>query len=137
MKRIIKNVVIAVAVAVGAAGLVGGGAALGYDAGAARSDAGADTPKLVACNLELRWDRVAERYQAVYEDSGFVADTPRWGRTANLSCTDAQILDWQEARRVNGLDDQVCRPMIDSTPEGIVIVDGCAVPKVVVARERR
>ena len=134
--KVARNIVIAVVTVIGAAGLAGGGVALGYEAGAVKAESKADTPAPVACNLALRWDRVAQRYQAVYEDSGFVAETPKWGRTANLSCTDAQIIDWQEARRASGLDDQVCRPMIDTDTVN-VFVDGCAVPQVVVARERR
>jgi hypothetical protein len=117
--------------------LAGSGLAVGYNlAGQERAAEQADASQPIECNLGLVWDRVGQDFQAVYEDSTFVSQTPVWGRTANLSCTDAEILDWQEQRRADGLEDQVCRPMLINGVDS-VYVDGCTAPVVVVERERR
>ena len=129
---------IVVGAVVGAAAFASAGLAVGYNiAGTSSQAVIKDSAQPLPCNLRLTWDRVAQEFQAVYEDSTFVSETPEWGRTANLSCSDAQILDWQEQRRVDGLDDGVCRPMlIDDDVSGIVHVDGRAGPVVVADRER-
>ena len=121
----------------GATSFAGVGVAVGYNL-AGQSDQVEQTSasQLIECNLGLVWDRIDQDFQAVYEDSTFVAQTPEWGRTANLSCTDAEILEWQEQRRADGLDDQVCRPMLINGLKSVYL-DGCAAPVVVVERERR
>ncbi|MGY1552890.1 hypothetical protein ACW5CM_14015 [Microbacterium sp. A588] len=92
----------------------------------------------VPCNLRLVWDRVEQDYLAVYEESAMVSYTGDYGRIANLSCTDADILEWQQHRRVNDLDAEVCRPVLDSSNvAGNVFPIGCAVPTMVVTGEPR
>lgn len=139
MNKKMVTLAIVVGAAVGTVGLTGAGLAVGYNIGAASHSADVETSaQPLPCNLRLAWDRVTQDFQAVYEDSTFVSETPAWGRTANLSCTDAQILDWQELRREAGLDDQVCRPMlINDAGLGVAYADGCIVPVVVADRERR
>ncbi|MFJ2550933.1 hypothetical protein [Microbacterium sp. NPDC087591] len=131
-KKVMTLAIVAEAV-VGAAGFTSAGLAIGYNiAEDSRQASIENAAQPLPCNLRLAWDRVTQEFQAVYEDSTFVSETPKWGRTANLSCSDAEIADWQEQRRMDGLDDEVCRPMlIDDDASGIVHVDGCAVPVVV------
>jgi hypothetical protein len=137
MNKKMMTIAIVASAVVGAAGFGGAGLAVGFqiaqDSGHSAAEGSAQP---LPCNLRLSWDRVTQEFQAVYEDSTFVSETPTWGRTANLSCSDAEILDWQQQRRVDGLDDQVCRPMV-AEESGVVFVDGCAVPVVVADRERR
>lgn len=118
--------------------LVAGGAALGYSTGATQAQSAAATsPNPVPCNLRLVWDRVAQDYLAVYEDSAMISYTPEYGRIANLSCTDAEILAWQDYRRADGLDVTICRPVLRDDVNGLVYPIGCAVPTMVVSDESR
>lgn len=118
--------------------LLAGGAALGYSTGAAQGQSAAATaPNPVPCNLRLVWDRVAQDYLAVYEDSAMLSYTPKYGRIANLSCTDDEILAWQDYRRTEGLDADICRPVLRADVMGLVYPIGCAVPTMVVSDEPR
>lgn len=118
--------------------LLAGGAVLGYSTGATRAQSTAATsPNPVPCNLRLVWDRVAQDYLAVYEDSAMLSYTPEYGRIANLSCTDAEILAWQDYRRTDGLDAAICRPVLRDDVSGLVYPIGCAVPTMVVSDEPR
>lgn len=91
----------------------------------------------VPCNLRLVWDRIEQDYLAVYEDSAMVSYTDTYGRIANLSCTDSEILDWQQQRRSDDLDAAVCRPVLEASVMGTMNPIGCAVPTVVVTGEPR
>lgn len=63
--------------------------------------------------------------------------TPTYGRVANLSCTDADILAWQDQRANDGLDAAVCRPVLQDDVMGTVRPIGCAAPTMVVTGEPR
>lgn len=91
----------------------------------------------VPCNLRLVWDRSEQTYQAVYEDSAMMSYTPTYGRVANLSCTDAEMLEWQSQREADGQDPDVCRPVLQSDVVGNVYPIGCASPTMVVTGEPR
>lgn len=131
-----KKLAIGGAIVLGAALFATVGAVGGY-AAAEQQAAAEDREPGVPCNLRLVWDRVTERSLAVYEDSALISYTPNYGRIANLSCSDDVILQWQEARRVDGLDDQVCRPVVRFDADATAEVVGCAVPSLVVDRESR
>ncbi|WP_067244102.1 hypothetical protein [Microbacterium resistens] len=118
--------------------LLAGGAALGYSTGATQAQSAAATsPNPMPCNLRLVWDRAAQDYLAVYEDSAMISYTPKYGRIANPSCTDAEILAWQDYRRADRLDAAVCRPVLRDEATGLVSPIGCAVPTMVVSDEPR
>lgn len=127
----------AIAILTGVVLLIGGASA-GY-AIAARTvpivdEASADP---VPCNLRLVWDRIEQDYLAVYEDSAMVSYTGSYGRIANLSCTDSEILDWQQQRRSDDLDAAICRPVLEASVIGTMNPIGCAVPTMVVTGEPR
>jgi hypothetical protein len=130
----------AIAILTGAVLLIGGATA-GYAIAAHTSStsptADEASAQPVPCNLRLVWDRVEQDYLAVYEDSAMVSYTGVYGRIANLSCTDADILEWQQHRRVNDLDAAVCRPVLAADVIGTVSPIGCAVPTMVVTGEPR
>lgn len=131
------NLTTIVIAALGGVTLLVGGAASGYALAKRDSADEAVTANLAPCNLHLKWDRVTQEHLAVYEDSTWVSDTGDYGRTANLSCTDDEILAWQQQRRDNGLDVDVCRPVLHAEVTGIVHSIGCAVPILVVSDESR
>lgn len=87
----------------GAALLLGLGAAAGYALGTASTTASSDTPDMQPspCNL---WFPQGEVPTVADEGSIDV-------RIANHACSDAQIIAWQDQQRSNGLDDGVCRPL--------------------------
>lgn len=119
-------------------GLLAGGGAAGYAiAQGTESSSVKPVAQQAPCNLRLVWDRVQQDYLAVYDDSDWISYTGDYGRTANLSCTDDQILAWQEQRRQNGLDPAVCRPVLHDDVTGTVHSVGCATPSLVVADESR
>lgn len=123
---------------VGGAVLLAGGAASGYAVAVHdRSTAALESAEAAPCNLRITWDRVSQDYLAVYEDSTWVSQTGAYGRTANLSCTDDEILVWQEQRRDDGLDAAVCRPVLRDEITGNVRSIGCAVPTLVATDEPR
>lgn len=131
----------AIAILTGAVLLIGG-ATGGYAIAAHTSSSSSPTADAAAaqpapCNLRLVWDRVGQDYLAVYEDSAMVSYTGVYGRIANLSCTDADIVEWQQQRRVNDLDAAVCRPVLAADVIGTVSPIGCAVPTMVVTGEPR
>lgn len=121
--------------AVGAVALLGGGVLIGSSvvSSADRTSTAEPAANPVPCNLRMVWDRVSQSYTAVYEDSAFVSSSAEYGRTANLSCSDGAIIEWQEQRGADGLDEKVCRPVLSSGAEdGVVRAIGCAVPVLVV-----
>ena len=120
--------------------LAGGvGVAAGYGLGSStvESWAAVDDATRPSCNLDLTWDRDAQQYRATYDDDG-TRGFDDYGRTANVFCSDDEILVWQEQRRADGLDDAVCRPVLreDATVAAVYAV-GCAVPVEVVDDEPR
>lgn len=120
---------------VGAVALFGGGALIGASVVASgdRTSTAEMAANPVPCNLRMVWDRVSQSYTAVYEDSAFASSSAEYGRTANLSCSDVEIIEWQEQRGADGLDEKVCRPVLSSGEEdGVVRAIGCAVPVLVV-----
>lgn len=127
----------AIAILTGAVLLVGG-ASGGY-AIAANTTPIVDkaSAELVPCNLRLVWDRIEQDYLAVYEESGMVSYTDSYGRIANLSCTDSEILGWQQQRRSDDLDAAVCRPVLEASLMGTMNPIGCAIPTMVVTGEPR
>jgi hypothetical protein len=119
------------------AGGIGGAAGYGLGSSTVESSAGVNDPTRPSCNLDLTWDRDAQQYRATYDDDG-----PRrfddYGRTANVFCSDGEILVWQEQRRADGLDDAVCRPVLrEDAAVAAVYAAGCAVPVEVVDDEPR
>lgn len=129
---------------VGGAALLAGGAAVGHAVALreqqvteATEGTEGTTTEPAPCNLRITWDRVSQERLAVYEDSTWVAKTGDYGRTANLSCTDDEILAWQQQRRENELDPEVCRPVLRAEVTGIVHSIGCAVPTLVATDEPR
>lgn len=135
----IKNKLAITAIAVAAGlGLLAGGGAAGFTLAQGRENPPVEESAQPApCNLRLAWDRVQQDYLAVYDDSDWISYTGEYGRTANLSCTDDQILAWQEQRRKDGLDPAVCRPVLHDDVMGSVYSVGCATPTLVVADESR
>lgn len=114
-----------------------GGAAVGRAIAPAGEVTAITAAQPVPCNLRLVWDRSEQSYQAVYEESALIGYAPTYGRVANLSCTDADILDWQDQRANDGLDAAVCRPVLQDDVVGTVRPIGCAAPTMVVTGEPR
>ncbi|REJ07378.1 hypothetical protein DY023_04045 [Microbacterium bovistercoris] len=132
MNKSVKATMI-IAGVVGAIAFFGGGvlvgaAVAGVDSRVSAAERG---PKPVPCNLTMTWDRASQSFSAGYDESAFVSSTPEYGRIANLSCSDGEILAWQTQRRADGLDDEVCRPVLSDGVDGAVRVVGCAFPVVV------
>ncbi|WP_119695805.1 hypothetical protein [Microbacterium halotolerans] len=118
--------------------LLAAAAAGGYAYEHSDSTGRQDEASPVPCNLSLVWDRIDEDFQAVYEDSAMASYSPEYGRIANLSCSDADILEWQAQRQESGLDDEVCRPvMSEDVIVGAVYSIGCAAPVLEVRGEPR
>lgn len=129
MSKSVK-VTIIVAGVVGAIAFFGGGALVGGAVAGEDSHVSAAErePKPVPCNLTMTWDRASQAFSAGYGESAFVSSTPEYGRIANLSCSDGEILAWQTQRRADGLDDAVCRPVLSDGMDGALRVVGCAFP---------
>ena len=90
------------------------------------------------CNLRITGGSGAQARVAVYDDPVFSSSATSYGRIADLSCTDAEILEWREMRVAAGLDAQVCRPVLyNDTLMARVYPFGCAVPTLVVSGEPR
>lgn len=117
--------------------LLTSGAAIGAAMRPALETSAETATNPVPCNLRLVWDRSEQTYQAVYEDSAMISYTPTYGRVANLSCTDAEILEWQGQREADGQDSDVCRPVLEGDVDGIMNPIGCASPTMVVTGEPR
>lgn len=93
-----------------------------------------------ACNLGEQFDQDAMVKRARY-------DTPAAGEyelehygpmIANNSCSDAQIIRWQELRRELGEDDTICRVLYyDDVFSSRTYPLGCAVPVMVVTDASR
>jgi hypothetical protein len=94
------------------------------------------------CNLGIERDgsgaaRRGAAWTAGYDEPTLAEQTDPglYGEViANDTCTDAQILRWQEARRQSGQSDAICRVIWSVEPNGSIRDLGCAVPEVVVWR---
>ncbi len=89
------------------------------------------------CNLGIERDGSGAEWTAVYDQPTLAeqTDSGLYGEViANDTCTDAQILRWQEARRQSGQSDAICRVIWSVEPNGSIRDLGCAVPDVVVWR---
>lgn len=117
--------------------LLASGAAIGVTLRPALQTSAETTTNPVPCNLLRVWDRSEQSFRAVYEDSTMSSYTPAYGLIANLSCTDAEILAWQEQRAVDGLDLAVCRPVVQFDGMDTARPIGCARPIMVVTGEPR
>lgn len=93
-----------------------------------------------SCNLGERLDNDAmtkvARYDAPVGADYYLEHYGPW--VANESCTDSQVLAWQELRRENGESDEICRVVYEyDSPMDRVYPIGCAVPVLVVSDETR
>jgi len=95
---------------------------------------------LAPCNLGERWDQArmlkVARYDAPDVDDSLLKI---YGPVvANGSCTDADIIRWQELRRSTGESDSICRiTYYDDDISGLTYPIGCAVPVLVVTDASR
>lgn len=95
---------------------------------------------LAPCNLGEEWDRdrmlKVARYDAPDVDDSLLEI---YGPVvANGSCTDADIIRWQELRRSTGDSDLICRiTYYDDDISGLTYPIGCAVPVLVVTDASR
>lgn len=92
------------------------------------------------CNLGEKWDQArmlkVARYDAPDVDASLLQI---YGPVvANGSCTDADIIRWQELRRSTGESDLICRiTYYDDDFSGLTYPIGCAVPVLVVTDASR
>ena len=90
------------------------------------------------CNIGERYDAGEGEVRARYDhpaDADYVQE--HYGDwVANQSCSDAQIIAWQQLRRETGESDQICRIVYESSL-GMVYPIGCAVPVMVVTDASR
>lgn len=92
------------------------------------------------CNLGEEFDHDAmvkrARYDAPDADAYVLAN---YGESiANNSCSDAQIIKWQELRRERGESDTICRVVYyDDYFSAVTYPIGCAVPVMVVTDASR
>lgn len=95
---------------------------------------------LAPCNLGEKWDQTrmlkVARYDAPDVDDSLLEI---YGPVvANGSCTDADIIRWQELRRDSGESDLICRiTYYDDDLSGLTYPIGCAVPVLVVTDASR
>lgn len=95
---------------------------------------------LAPCNLGEKWDQArmlkVARYDAPDVDDSLLEI---YGPVvANGSCTDADIIRWQELRRSTGESDLICRiTYYDDDISGLTYPIGCAVPVLVVTDASR
>lgn len=95
---------------------------------------------LAPCNLGEQWDQArmvkVARYDAPDVDDSLLEI---YGPVvANGSCTDADIIRWQELRRDTGDSDLICRiTYYDDDISGLTYPIGCAVPVLVVTDASR
>lgn len=121
---------------VAAAGFIGLGIG-GQTRGGVAAE-GSPDPSSRPCNLRVTWDSASQTHVAIYDAPVFSSSETSYGRIADLSCTDAEILEWRDARVAAGLDAQVCRPVLfNDTATARVYPIGCAIPTVVVTGEPR
>ena len=109
----------------------------------APSDSVSETrpPYLIApCNLGEKWDRTrmlrVARYDAPDVDDSLL---DIYGPVvANGSCSDADIIRWQELRRSTGDSDLICRiTYYNDAISGLTYPIGCSVPVLVVTDASR
>lgn len=123
-------------VLVAASGFIGFG--IGDQARGAAAAGGSSVTSSRPCNLRVTWDSASQTHMATYDAPVFSSSETSYGRIADLSCTDAEILEWRDARVAAGLDAQVCRPVLfNDTVTGRVYPIGCAIPTLVVTGEPR
>ncbi len=95
---------------------------------------------LAPCNLGEKWDQTrmlkVARYDAPAVDDSLLEI---YGPVvANDSCTDADIIRWQELRRDTGDSDLICRiTYYADDVSGLTYPIGCAVPVLVVTDASR
>ncbi|MCC4908460.1 hypothetical protein [Microbacterium sp. cx-59] len=93
-----------------------------------------------ACNLGEQFDQDAMVKRARYDSpAASEYDLERYGpMIANNSCSDAQIIKWQELRRELGESDTICRVVYyDDVFSSRTYPIGCAVPVMVVTDASR
>ncbi|MFT4052615.1 MAG: hypothetical protein QM677_10270 [Microbacterium sp.] len=94
----------------------------------------------VPCNLGEEFDHDAmttvARYEAPVSADYYFEHYGPW--VANESCTDSQVLAWQQLRRENGESDEICRVVYEYDKlAALVYPIGCAVPVMVVTDASR
>lgn len=92
------------------------------------------------CNLGEQFDRDAMVKRARYDQpAASEYDLEHYGpMIANNSCSDAQIIKWQELRRELGESDVICRVVYyDDYFSAVTYPIGCAVPVMVVTDASR
>lgn len=92
------------------------------------------------CNLGEQFDRDAMVKRARYDSpAASEYDLEHYGpMIANNSCSDAQIIKWQELRRELGESDTICRVVYyDDYFSAVTYPIGCAVPVMVVTDASR
>lgn len=92
------------------------------------------------CNLGEKFDSDAMVKRARYDEpdaDAYVIE--HYGKSiANNSCSDAQIIKWQELRRELGESDTICRVVYyDDYFSALTYPIGCAVPVMVVTHASR
>ncbi|WP_458040346.1 MULTISPECIES: hypothetical protein [Bacteria] len=135
------TLVTAAAAIVLAASLSGCGAHSPSESVASAAPVGYPQPafRTAPCNLGEYWDSSAKVKRA--EFTAPTVDTDElelYGpMIANDTCSDAEILKWQELRRVLGESDEICRIVwYDDYFSAITYDNGCAVPVVVTDASR-
>ena len=95
---------------------------------------------LAPCNLGEKWDQ-AQMLKVARYDAPDVDDSllEIYGPVvANGSCTDADIIRWQELRRNTGESDLICRiTYYNDDISGLTYPIGCAVPVLLVTDASR
>ncbi|OJU43103.1 MAG: hypothetical protein BGN98_04880 [Microbacterium sp. 69-7] len=112
------------------------------DPGASRESADPSSSAIdhsIPFNLGEKYDAATASVRARYDlpvDADYYIE--RYGAwVANESCTDAQVLAWQELRRATGETDEICRVVYEYSLAGTVYPIGCAAPVMVVSDEAR
>lgn len=93
----------------------------------------------IACNLGEQYDQatasVRARYLPPVDADYYREHYGEW--VANESCSDSQVLAWQELRRAAGESDEICRVVYEYSVAGLVYPIGCAAPVMVVTDASR
>lgn len=89
----------------------------------------------MSCNLGEEYDATTGSVRARYDDpvdpDYYREHYGEW--VANETCTDSQVIAWQQLRRDTGESDEICRVVYECDAiGGIVYPIGCAVPVMVV-----
>lgn len=135
-----NRITVGVALVVGALALVG---CSNVDTDALRpaqvDSSNSEVAHPISCNLGEEYDAATASVRARYDlpvDADYYLE--RYGAwVANESCTDAQVLAWQELRRATGESDEICRVVYEYSLAGTVYPIGCAVPVMVVTNASR